>query len=163
MIHLCRITPLSITFIILISFNLIFISSSNSHLFHKWCTQHNKSYATQEETLYRLTVFEQNYDYIMQHNTNSNSTYSLSLNAFADLTHDEFKLARIRGLSIGNGNGYGDVIRLNEGRSGIREVKDVPKALDWREKGTVTNVKDQGSCGMSVVLKNVLICCFYPS
>ncbi|PWA36714.1 xylem bark cysteine peptidase 3 [Artemisia annua] len=136
----------TIILIFLFTFNPSFISSS-SDLFNQWCLKHNKSYSSHEELIRRQNIFLENYEYIMQHNSNLNASYSLSLNAFADLTHDEFKVARIRGLSVVNGNGYGDVIRLNGWSSGFRGVKDVPKALDWREKGAVTNVKDQGSCG----------------
>ncbi|KAL4566395.1 hypothetical protein LXL04_030510 [Taraxacum kok-saghyz] len=130
------------------SFLFLLISLSTSYtsdLFEDWCRQHGKSYSTEEEKLYRLNVFQDNYDYILRHNADSNSSYTLALNAFADLTHHEFKLARLRGLSASAASG--DLIRLNRGSSLIESSVDLPKALDWREKGAVTNVKDQGSCG----------------
>ncbi|XP_023759344.1 low-temperature-induced cysteine proteinase [Lactuca sativa] len=120
-------------------------TSYTSDLFRQWCQQHGKSYSTEEENLYRFNVFEDNYAYIIRHNSNSNSSYTLSLNSFADLTHHEFKLARLRGLSASAASD--DLIRLNRGSSLIESSSYLPKSLDWRDKGAVTNVKDQGSCG----------------
>ncbi|XP_071703080.1 cysteine proteinase COT44 isoform X1 [Rutidosis leptorrhynchoides] len=120
-------------------------SSTIPDTFQQWCLHHNKSYSTEKERLYRQSVFQDNYDYVIRHNNNNNTTYSLSLNAFADLTHEEFKLARLRRLSSFDSSG--DVIRLNRGSSVIRSVNDIPRSIDWRDKGAVTNVKDQGNCG----------------
>lgn len=125
-------------------------TSYTSDLFRQWCQQHGKSYSTEEENLYRFNVFEDNYAYIIRHNSNSNSSYTLSLNAFADLTHHEFKLARLRGLSASAASD--DLIRLNRGSSLIESSSYLPKSLDWRDKGAVTNVKDQGSCGMCLCI-----------
>ncbi|KAD0579084.1 hypothetical protein E3N88_44035 [Mikania micrantha] len=140
--YLWRISPLMMI-IIFFSSSLTSISASSiSDIFQQWRQQHGKSYSTEEEYFYRFNVFQDNYDYILRHNTNSSSSYTLSLNAFADLTHHEFKLARLRGLSDS-----GDLIRLNRGGSLIHSSANLPKSLDWREMGAVTNVKDQGSCG----------------
>ncbi|KAM7521169.1 hypothetical protein LguiB_020131 [Lonicera macranthoides] len=120
-------------------------SSFTSDLFENWCQQHGKIYSSHQEKLYRLKVFEENYEYITRHNNMPNSSYILSFNAFADLTHQEFRASRL-GLSA---SGV-DLIKKNGGSSvqeGLRSVGEIPSSLDWREKGAVTHVKNQGSCG----------------
>ncbi|KAJ8762370.1 hypothetical protein K2173_007528 [Erythroxylum novogranatense] len=115
-------------------------SSDISQLFEAWSEKHGKVYATEEEKLQRLKVFEDNYDFVQKHNM-GNSSYALSLNAFADLTHHEFKASRL-GLSASSVN--------NLGRGNLtipRFVGEIPASIDWRKKGAVTKVKDQGSCG----------------
>lgn len=125
----------------LLFFDLSFASPSHvSDLFESWCDQHGKKYSSEEEKSYRLKVFEDNYAFVTQHNDMANSSYILALNAFADLTHREFKASRF-GLSAA---------AINFSRPNLQEpglVRDVPASLDWRKKGTVTQVKDQGSCG----------------
>lgn len=128
-------------------------SSPTAYLFENWCKQHGKTYPSEQEKLYRLSVFEDNYDYVTKHNSLASSTYTLSLNVFADLTHHEFKAAYL-GLSASVNN----LIRLNRGSSSvggataIGKKKDIPSSLDWRKTGAVTNVKDQGSCGVPLIL-----------
>ncbi|GMI91297.1 xylem bark cysteine peptidase 3 [Hibiscus trionum] len=130
----------------LLSFLLFFDLSSSaspshvSQLFESWCDQHGKTYSSEEEKSYRLKVFEDNYAFVSQHNGMPNSSYSLALNAFADLTHHEFKASRL-GLSAS---------AIEFRRPNLREpglVRDIPASVDWRKKGAVTQVKDQGSCG----------------
>ncbi|KAL3505341.1 hypothetical protein ACH5RR_035182 [Cinchona calisaya] len=124
-------------------------SSSTADLFENWCKQHGKTYTSEQEKQYRFEVFEDNYDYVVRHNSMANFTYTLSLNAFADLTHHEFKAAYL-GLSASANN----LIRLNRGSSSVggisgngKKNNDLPSSLDWRKKRAVTKVKDQGSCG----------------
>ncbi|KAG8389914.1 hypothetical protein BUALT_Bualt01G0028500 [Buddleja alternifolia] len=122
-------------------------SSSISDLFDIWCREYGKSYTYQEKE-HRLKVFEKNYEYVIQHNANANSSYTLSLNAFADLSNQEFK-AKYLGLST-SANDL--LIRLNsdsveiEGQNLVEE-SEIPTSVDWRKEGAVTGVKDQGSCG----------------
>ncbi|KAK4481416.1 hypothetical protein RD792_012306 [Penstemon davidsonii] len=119
-------------------------SSSISNLFDNWCKEYGKTYTSEQEKQQRLKVFEENYEYVTQHNRMANSSYTLSLNAFADITNNEFK-AKYLGLSLSKSD---PAIRLNsiEGQNLVKE-SDVPSSLDWRKKGAVTGVKDQGSCG----------------
>lgn len=124
-------------------------SSLISDLFDRWCQEYGKTYASEEEKLQRLEVFEGNYEIVVDHNARANSSYTLTLNAFADLTNHEFK-ARYLGLSPAVND---KVIRLNSRESAIEgsdlvEESDLPASVDWRKNGAVTAVKDQGSCGM---------------
>ncbi|KAM6544346.1 hypothetical protein CsatB_008793 [Cannabis sativa] len=118
-------------------------SLSTSQLFESWCQKHGKSYSSEEERLYRLRVFEDNMAFVTEHNQMPNSSYTLSLNAFADLTHHEFKASRL---------GFSPFLSSRPRLSSDAEietlqVRDIPASLDWRKKGAVTNVKDQASCG----------------
>lgn len=116
-------------------------TSDISELFEIWCTEHGKSYSSAEEKLYRLGVFADNYEFVTHHNNQENSSYTLSLNAYADITHHEFKAARL---------GLSSALRSSRPVSPQEPYlhRDVPESLDWRKKGAVTAVKDQGSCGM---------------
>lgn len=143
MIRFC----LYLTLVSLFQVPILISSESTIHLFDSWCHQYGKTYSSEQEKQYRFKIFEDNYAYVTQHNTMSNSSYTLSLNAFADLTHHEFK-AKYLGLSASANN----LIRLNRESSSGAESSSavagaVPSSLDWRKKGAVTNVKDQGSCG----------------
>ncbi|XP_020092776.1 low-temperature-induced cysteine proteinase [Ananas comosus] len=122
-------------------------SASYSELFESWCEEHGKSYASEEEKLARFRAFEDNAAFVAAHNAAADgaSSYALALNAFADLTPDEFRAARL-GLAPGLASAAAPR------RAGDRPVfrgfsGDVPESIDWREKGAVTEVKDQGSCG----------------
>ncbi|KAK4589712.1 hypothetical protein RGQ29_020326 [Quercus rubra] len=68
-----------------------------------------------------------NIEYIDKFNNEGNRTFKLGVNKFADLTTEEF-LASYTGYKISN-----QPSSLN--------------ATRFRERGAVTNVKDQGSCG----------------
>ncbi|WOK99396.1 hypothetical protein Cni_G08108 [Canna indica] len=131
------------TLLSVIFFSLLFspLSFAYSDLFESWIAAHGKRYASEEEKLARFRAFEDNFAFVNAHNAAGNSSYELSLNAFADLLHHEFKAARL-GLSVG---------RLAAPRADrtkfLGSSDSIPSSIDWRNEGAVTAVKDQGSCG----------------
>ncbi|XP_021813545.1 senescence-specific cysteine protease SAG39-like [Prunus avium] len=69
--------------------------------------------------------------------------FTLRLNEFADLTNEEFREIR---------NGYMKrSSKLIMSNSTKRSSTDVPPSVDWREKGAVTPIKDQGKCEQELV------------
>ncbi|KAL1309391.1 hypothetical protein AAHE18_17G174000 [Arachis hypogaea] len=126
-------------------------SSDTSQLFRSWCDHHGKIYSSDEERSYRLKVFQDNYDYVQRHNQMANSPYTLSLNAFADLTHQEFKASHLGALSssfLRFKNHQDHQSRYhNDNDNDNNILRQVPSSIDWRNEGAVTPVKNQGSCG----------------
>ncbi|KAL8143747.1 hypothetical protein V2J09_016779 [Rumex salicifolius] len=114
-----------------------------SMVFKSWMSKHGKIYNSIEDTLQRFKTFKSNLKHIDERNKEINS-YWLGLKEFADLSHEEFK-GRYLGLkakqlpkrTLTQDFRYGD----------LSEDSELPKSVDWREKGAVTPVKNQGSCG----------------
>lgn len=80
------------------------------------------------------------------HNTNKlDKPYKLKLNKFADMTNFEFKSiyanSKVDHHRMFRGTTRGDESFMYE------NVNKVPTSIDWRKKGAVTGIKDQGNCG----------------
>ena len=111
-------------------------------LFEEWVAKYRKAYASFEEKLRRFEVFKDNLKHIDEINKKV-SSYWLGLNEFADLTHEEFK-ATYLGLNL---NRRQPAARNSKNFRYEGAAGDVPKEVDWRKKGAVTEVKNQGQCG----------------
>ncbi|KAK3441211.1 hypothetical protein EUGRSUZ_B01504 [Eucalyptus grandis] len=107
----------------------------------QWMARHGRVYQDDAEKERRFSIFKNNVDLVESFNKNGNKPYTLAINAFADLTIEEFKASR---------NGY---MRSSSPRQvstkpfRYENVTAVPSSMDWRKKGAVTPIKNQGQCG----------------
>ena len=133
-------------------------------LFDSWNAKHNKNYASSDplqnaEKRKRFHIFRRNLMFIDSHNSKqSSASFRLSLNRFADLTHEEFLRSRRFGLKIsvprvGSGNQKNQMVSR-----GTTSYGDLPESIDWRALGAVTAPKDQGMCGKTVLNSLEMIC-----
>jgi len=112
--------------------------------------EHSKKYDTDVEESFRMKIFTENKHKIASHNKGYSSgrhTFKLSMNKYGDMLHHEF-VSTMNGFR-GNSTGGYKANRRYTGVSFIEPDNDVvmPKHVDWRTKGAVTPIKDQGQCG----------------
>ncbi|CAL1299002.1 unnamed protein product [Larinioides sclopetarius] len=98
----------------------------------------DKTYDEQEEIL-RRSILLQRIISIVRFNLR-NLTYTLGLNKYSDLTHEEY-MKNLNGFKIGNKS------RMNPEPFIPPNITKLPDEVDWRDEGLVTEVKDQGLCG----------------
>ncbi|KAG4938765.1 hypothetical protein AAZX31_16G088500 [Glycine max] len=114
-------------------------------MYEEWLVKHQKVYNGLREKDKRFQVFKDNLGFIQEHNNNQNNTYKLGLNQFADMTNEEYRVMYfgtksdakrrlMKTKSTGHRYAYSAGDRL-------------PVHVDWRVKGAVAPIKDQGSCG----------------
>nr|AAD54424.1 thiol protease [Matricaria chamomilla] len=128
--------------------NDILSSAKVSDLFGKWKELHGKTYQHEEEENLRLENFKKSVKFVMEKNSERKSEldHTVGLNKFADLSNEEFKemyMSKVKG-SRSNELKMGGVKR---NMSVSSRTCDAPTSLDWRDKGVVTPMKDQGQCG----------------
>jgi len=118
-------------------------------IYEMWLVKHGRAYNALGEKERRFEIFKDNLKFIDEHNSVGNPSYKLGLNKFADLSNDEYR-------SVYLGTRMDGKRRLLGGpkseRYLFKEDDDLPETVDWREKGAVTPVKDQGQCGMFLLL-----------
>ena len=105
----------------------------------QWMALHGRVYENNIEKAKRFQIFSENVKRIEALNK-MNRGFTLGVNAFADLTNEEF-----RTFYTGYKGNSASEPKSNSFRYG--NVSDVPNSIDWRAKGAVTPVKDQGQCG----------------
>ncbi|KAK0596780.1 hypothetical protein LWI29_018984 [Acer saccharum] len=109
-----------------------------------WMARNGQVYKDSVEKDKRFKIFKDNVEYIDSVNRVENRPYKLGINEFADQTNEEFQASR---------NGYK---RLSNERSSQTisfryENVTAPASMDWRKKGAVTPIKDQGQCEQELV------------
>ncbi|KFK31512.1 hypothetical protein AALP_AA6G122300 [Arabis alpina] len=115
-----------------------------------WMAKHGRVYADVKEKDNRYIVFKRNVERIELSNNifDSKRTFKLAVNQFSDLTNDEFRSMY---------TGYkGDYVLSSQSQSRSKTTSFryqnvsssvLPISVDWKKKGAVTPIKNQGSCG----------------
>ncbi|KAL4569788.1 hypothetical protein LXL04_025431 [Taraxacum kok-saghyz] len=139
----------SMAYLVLLFFSATLISHTASRLLpetssyeshDQWMARYGRVYKDADEKEQRSKIFQKNVHYIESSNNLMNKGYKLAVNEFADLTNQEFTSTRNR-------------FKAHECSSSspsafmYENVTSVPTSMDWRTKGAVTPIKDQGQCG----------------
>lgn len=115
------------------------------NIYEAWLVKHRKVYNALGEKERRFEIFKDNLRFIDEHNKVENQTFKLGLNKFADLTNEEYRSMFLGTKTRQSKKMLSGSKKTN--RYAFRESDELPKSVDWREKGAVSPVKDQGQCG----------------
>jgi len=107
--------------------------------FEKYCDEFGFSYPAGEHRL-RKALFERRMIAIRSHNADKTKTWKQGVNKFTAMTE-----AELRNYYKGT-NPYTGAKRYAV-EADLPTPSSIPKSVDWRTQGIISNVKDQGQCG----------------
>nr|BAJ85145.1 predicted protein [Hordeum vulgare subsp. vulgare] len=113
-------------------------------MYAEWMAEHGSTYNAIGEEERRFEAFRDNLRYIDQHNAAADAgvhSFRLGLNRFADLTNEEYRSTYLGART------KPDRERKLSARYQAADNDELPESVDWRKKGAVGAVKDQGGCG----------------
>jgi C1A family cysteine protease len=125
------------TAILLASASAYDLMASEEYDFMRFVTEQGRSFGTRAEYEFRLEVFKKNVAFHKEHNATPGVTHTVGVNHLTDRTDNEIKMLL----------GYKEMPVTEDRQEVILSEENVADAIDWRTKGAVTPVKDQGQCG----------------
>jgi len=139
----CR-TMRGINILLLLSVGASYALSENivQREFAAFKAKYSKTYASYDEEVLRYEIFQYNFQQVMKQNKMM-KPYTVGITQFSDLTHQEFKDQYLGYKNPSNVHSLNK--KTNEDH--VYSTKDLPESVDWREKGAISKVKNQGQCG----------------
>jgi len=110
------------------------VSSPVEQAFIQHISMHGISYGTSEEYKFRLAIFNKKEQENQEINSNPNNTFTVGHNMFSTFTDSEYK--RLLGFK-----------GIEEQENIVSLPETAAASVDWRSKGGVNAVKNQGQCG----------------
>jgi len=109
--------------------------------------EHDKVFEDRREEMFRKRIFSENLRKIEMHNylfSKGLKSYTLGVNKYADMEHSEF-VKQMNGYKRSKMSSDRSIDWVTYLSPNI-DIK-LPDSVDWRNKGYVTPIKDQGGCG----------------
>lgn len=125
--------------------------------FDDFITTYNKSYSSPAEYTHRSHIYSANVAKIIRHNSLAEagkSSYWMGVNAFADLTFEEYRIATGKPAPKEQMTAAAGAThkRPHHPRHASTATTAAPApSIDWRTKNAVTAVQNQISCGCHYV------------
>ena len=143
-IYLCKATD----------FNILDFEMAWKH--ELWMAKHGRTYKDEAEKARRFEIFKENIKYIEDFNSVGGHKYILGEGPFTDLTAKEFMAIYASGLEE-----YSPKSLKHEMMEPVLNYTAPPSSVDWRAKGAVSSVKNQGyTCGNKIFLRVIIFLCF---
>ena len=104
----------------------------------KYKVQFEKCYHATTEASRRI-AWEENLKHVQRHNLEyylGKHTYTLGINEYSDMTHEEFKETYLGVESYHHNN-------ITKAFSNLKAKNEIPSSIDWRTSGYVTPVQKQ--------------------
>jgi len=112
------------------------IMTEGDYKFIDFVSKHGRSYGTKAEFEFRSNIFKQRLAQHEEHNS-KNLSWTLGVNQFTDRTDEEIKTMM----------GFKEMPTMADQRETFLSTVEAASPIDWRAKGGVTPVKNQGQCG----------------
>jgi cathepsin L len=117
---------------------------SESYQFTQYESHFYKVYGSEMERAQRNIIFSERLREILDHNADETKSWKLTVNRFTDHTQEE--LNSFLGLNKAQLVQRKSLVTSKPDFPKVN-VSDLPTEVDWRRKGVITAVKDQGQCG----------------
>lgn len=122
--------------------------------FRLWAQHFSKQYSGEEERQSRKAIFKATVDKINAHNARYEAgqvRYFQRVNQFSDMTNAEYRrkvLAPVRHVELSTAAPQVSGAPATQSAGGKGPLNPAnPWSVNWKKKGAVTGVKDQGQCG----------------
>ena len=115
--------------------------------FSKFQNKYGKIYENITEERYRFQIFSENKYYIEHH---KNNDYILKMNQFGDLTPEEINDILMDKFEPNRDCKVNSCFQCEEDSCYIQDhdrISALPETVDWRLRGMVSPIKNQGRCG----------------
>jgi len=118
----------------------------DDYSFEKYEVEYRKFYKSPEERAIRSELFQRRFIEAVKHNQDPSQTYKKGINHMSDWTNEELQSL------LGHRKDVHNSLRQKEFSGRIfstfsEPISALPSSVDWRTKGVVSPVKDQGQCG----------------